>query len=308
MFIFNIPESFLDSIRTFQENTRRVAETFRRVFTENYKKIVYKLGPFFEAMREFAEVYRKYLDMHQRFSLLSIELGWPPHELLIPNYVIDIVNEYDTRGVDEARGKIRECYIELCSPEIIQGMVETWENKRWLQPRIPILRQAILAHNDGNYYAAVTTFLSQIEGIIADGFAHQGWLGAKQLKCLLEKALEDKSKLSFDVAILQFVLLHLYADFARGSAPKSDLSRHAILHGSDTSYGTLENSLKCILLIDYLQARVGFVTLQNAKSYHVVGCSVVTRHSSKPHAKLEPYNPRTGNKLACKICKPTQYE
>ena len=50
-----------------------------------------------------------------------------------------------------------------------------------------------------------------------------------------------------------------------GKALQPDLSRHAILHGGDTNYGTELNALKVIMLIDYVQA------LANASSAESVG-------------------------------------
>ncbi|MFP3489612.1 hypothetical protein R0K20_18625, partial [Staphylococcus sp. SIMBA_130] len=62
--------------------------------------------------------------------------------------------------------------------------------------------------------------------------------------------LNDTSAFSFDQQVEKYYVDTILAEFTRGEEIKSDLSRHAILHGADTDYGTKVNSIKTILVLD----------------------------------------------------------
>lgn len=98
---------------------------------------------------------------------------------------------------------------------------------------------------------------------------------------------------------------YIVADFKHGIAPNSYLSRHAILHGGDTSYGTIENSLKCILLFDYIQDKFRLVSVGSGNAYHIISCPVVQRNR-KSEWNLFNYHweAEEQNKKPCELCKP----
>jgi len=75
------------------------------------------------------------------------------------------------------------------------------------------------------------------------------------------KLLSKTEIYSYDQAIKTFLFNVILVGFEHGTIPKSFLSRHAILHGADTTYGTVTNSLKSILLFDYLQGK--FLNLES---------------------------------------------
>jgi len=120
-----------------------------------------------------------------------------------------------------------------------------------------------------------------------------------------KKLLNDTDNYSFDEAIQKYYLDIILAGFEHGTVPKSFLSRHAILHGGDTNYGNITNSLKSILLFDYLQDKFRLLSIGNGNCYHLIGCSVVQRNRQLDWVL---YNNRTeaemDGKRSCKLCHP----
>ena len=117
--------------------------------------------------------------------------------------------------------------------------------------RSEILREAFHAHRQGHYHLSVLAFLTQV-----DGFFHDLW----------EKSLfigGDRSNVESRVGEMQnelareMVRVLLDSDWplimARGMRPAdfTGLNRHQVLHGEVTDYGTEENSLKAISLLNY---------------------------------------------------------
>jgi len=212
-------------------------------------------------------------------------------------------------GLKRAKIEVENFLISKYDDEKIDEILIKWKKKQWLGKRISILEQAIWAHKEHRFNLSVPAILFQIEGIIAEGYGHYGKMYGRQLERYACKLLSDTSISSFDEAIQHFFLNFILIDFEHGSPAQSSLSRHAILHGGDANYGTIENSLKCILLLDYILDKCGVISLVDDKTYHLIGCDVVNRRKihnqeSKIVVYKDPSSAESAGKKPCKKCKP----
>lgn len=192
-------------------------------------------------------------EISQRFAVIMLKLDWPPTVHLIPGEVLEIVKLYDEYGLDLIKDKVEEYLIKRFSKDDLNAKLDYWSSKKWLKKRMPILKQAVESHLNGNYYVSVPALLPQIEGIIIDGFGCFGYVKSEKYKSLIENLLASEGKNAFDKQMNKFFLNFVLSKFVHGTDPSSFLSRHAILHGGDTKYGTAANSLKSILVFDYIQ-------------------------------------------------------
>jgi hypothetical protein len=96
------------------------------------------------------------------------------------------------------------------------------------------------------------------------------------VKSYISELLTDDSEFSFDAAVQLFYFEVVLANFEHGEQIPF-LSRHAILHGADVGYGTKSNSLRTILLFDYVQSNLGVVAIGKGGCYHLPFCSSVRR-------------------------------
>jgi len=103
-----------------------------------------------------------------RFATIMVELGWPPSEELYVTDVKEVVAAYDEKGAEAISGWVDELVVERFRAEELNEMTENWSQKKWLANRIPILKQAVNAHVNENYFVSVPALLPQIEGIIAE--------------------------------------------------------------------------------------------------------------------------------------------
>ena len=128
------------------------------------------------------------------------------------------------------------------------------EAKRAFPNRSEILRDAFQAHRQGLYNLSVTVFLTQ-----ADGFCYDRWLRSLFLR-------EDRKDIGERIEQMPDGLIRAMAQalvydgwplaMTRGKrqqqpAGSSHLNRHRVLHGEVIDYGTEENSLKAISLLNY---------------------------------------------------------
>jgi hypothetical protein len=246
---------------------RRMGEVFQEA-AENMAAIHEQLNQATQPMIKFAEamqVQMKALDLEwiaegiratsddvEKFKMIMVEMGYPPHEDLEILQIRKIVNYYLQHGMQKAKEIVEQLLIQIFNKETLEEILNSWTSLEWLQTRLPILTEGIEAHNNKKWYTSIPTLLPQIEGIIAEKFKHTGWLKQDKLKYYVELLLNKKETFSFDDSMQLFYFNVVLDSFQHGQILESPLSRHAILHGADTNYGTELNSLRCILLLDYL--------------------------------------------------------
>ena len=289
-----------------------LAELSRKL-AESMAQVKSRLEPFLadlqDSMRRLQEPMRQAGLALDRLPAIMVELGWPPiMELDMPS-AIRIVRRYDVEGAEAIREDVGITLLRLYGNGQLRRLLLSWENQRLLSRRIPILKQAVEAHMAGQYWVSVPALLPQIEGIIPERYGHKK--GSKcrstHLKEHLEKLLATQRPTFLDGWMRSFYTEVLLAKFIYGGPTSSSLSRHAILHGYDTTYGTAENSLKAILTFDFLQRELyRLVGLPKGRCYHVVGCPVVDIE----RVDLEYYDhfllATEAGRKPCRVCKPSE--
>lgn len=237
---------------------------------------------------------------------IMAKLGWPPPMEVTIADSNQFVVQYDEGGLDAIRDSVEALILDIYDRAQLARMVEKWESRRFLASRMLILREAVDAHLDGKYRLSIPALIPQVEGIIAQCFAHKDRLQGKHLKKYAATLLPEAGHGSFtgacDAAAKEFLVELLWEQFHLGDDIPL-LSRHAILHGADTTYGTVANSLRVILLLDYLISQFRLVSIETGRSYHVVGCSAV-RGKPNPLFYDNPAAARATGKVPCKRCQP----
>lgn len=114
--------------------------------------------------------------------------------------------------------------------------------------RAKLIGSAFSAHRSGNYDASIPLLFAQVDGI-TDDIADSN-LFRKGLNGYVSKAdLKD-----FGRAYLDPLLQQIPVNFTqrRRGEDFAQLNRHAVMHGEALDYGTEENGLKAISLLNYV--------------------------------------------------------
>lgn len=236
---------------------------------------------------------------YDRATGVLVELGWPPHGDLDTSDLASIVRIYDSEGPQRAASIVDQYMVQRYGEKELHSILERWRQRRWLQSRIPVLEQIIQGHKQALYYLSVPACFAQIEGVIVEGFGHKGRMTTKDYEQYLDKLLD--TPLSGDQAMQKFISKVVLAHFAWGSQLSSQFSRHAILHGSDTRYGTAQNSLRSILLFDYIQGKFGYVSVGKGQSYHDPSCPIIRGKARRAIFEWETEAVRAGMR-PCSRC------
>ena len=233
---------FIDRIAELQEALAEALApgTELRAFIESLPAVAARLE---EAMRE----------LPTQAQAAFKEARFPPCNQFSLGDVNDIAETYTANGSAAAtaliEAKAREAFYDEAQRT---RMLDEWAANPKLTNRMPILRTSVAASVDGQFDIAIPALLAQLEGVIVDVFSHTGDMGGSKYREFF-KLLSAKDAF-LGVQLYDFVSSTVIVSFKHGKALQSDLSRHAILHGGDTNYGTELNALKVIMLIDYVQA------------------------------------------------------
>lgn len=249
-------------------------------------------GEVLEALREF-----------DRGSSLLVELGWPPHGSMPLLVLRTVTRVYDKEGAARARETLNAMMLNYYGTDQVRRILIGWKQRQWLSARIPALEQAVGAHLGGLYYTSIPVVLAQTEGMLADAFGHNTRLSGRDLKKYVGRLCRRPN--GFDVAARRFALEVVLAAFEFGGPIPSSLSRHAIMHGADTEYGTQTNSLKAILLFDYLQSRIGVVSVGRGQAYHRLTCPLAKHRGKERMVYMTALEAEADGKRPCGRCRPT---
>jgi len=188
-----------------------------------------------------SEMLKRIHEQNTQLQRLLIKLGWPPPWHL-PAITLDRITEANTSG-NLSDEDVSTILIELYDQQLLDSLLSTWKQFAHLNKRHKILEEGIRNHVEGRFYSAVCLFLPQIEGVIGEELGRQ-------------PNPQNDAAAIFSDSTLSKAARNFYVRMAREAfswkrtAPVADFSRHAILHGHDTSFGTPSHSLRAILLFD----------------------------------------------------------
>lgn len=291
---------------------KRSLEPLRR----QQKRLDRALGAITATAQKAGRVWREFLELQERFPLVMMELGWPPPADVPAPLAARVVAGFDDLGADPTRAE-KDAYAETvgswvldCHDEdLIKSKLADWRSKRLLTKRMHILEAAVGAHCRGEYLLSIPPLLAQAEGIIADGFSHQGQMDGKALKKYVQRLFDSGVKSQIVAAVNKAVVVFwqgiLYTRFEHGQPIASPLSRHAVLHGGDVDYGTADGSLKAILLIDLFQSSFTFTVVDGSAVYHAGDCAALSRAKGTIRFLKQEQEAIDEGRRPCRKCLPT---
>lgn len=182
-------------------------------------------------------------DILVRYTELLIELELPPlHE--IEFYEIkEIVSKND---LNETRTMLVNHMVRVYDEHRIESMLVEWKSLSVASKRIHIFEEVVWAHQNKKYNISIPALIAQFEGLVCDIFEEKRFQ-ENVLKQHLEHIFqtEDMYKIA---NISKTFWIKVLLDNTDGK--DRFLSRHAILHGQDVTYGNYEKSLILIIAMD----------------------------------------------------------
>lgn len=220
---------------------------------------------------------------HQNFIIQVEKAGWP----------LFMVNDEELERqilfhLDDDKEDLTQLISELYDSDYWEKRLEKWTNNPTInKARIPVLREAIQAHNAGMYYSAVTICVCQICGLIEDINKEINLLGLslnkdqhqitrnlfrveedtynkikrKEKGYLMQSFVYCKGGLIIWRHFITYLNNNILSSSKDESLWKEQPLRNKICHGEQLNYGTLEHSLKVLICIDCLMRYANNVML-----------------------------------------------
>jgi len=185
---------------------------------------------------------------NDRLVTMLTRLAWPLPGHLGAKWLDDVADSYLAGVITEE--DVAEAFLDKYRKHGLKDLRRDWKKDLLIVPRLPILLDALSAHEEGQYTLSVPVLFAQLEGIVAAAKEHKGRFAIKHLKNYLEPIRTQGTR--FQRITAEFVVTTLWCEFHHG-ATVPPLSRHAILHGADVLYGTASNSLRAILYFDNIR-------------------------------------------------------
>jgi hypothetical protein len=295
-------------IRDFQKVSNRIATqltSFQPIVHKALKRAAINTHRILSALDDidFQAIYER--DLKYGMWLLD-EAGWPP---LMHAPVGFALRLQKNTGQDLTKDQVRQidrAIVRYHSSDLLRNSVlRNWERKPFLKKRIRILGKVIRAHIAGDYELSIPALIPQVEGLIAEYFGHRSRLNQRQLKNYIQRALKDSDRRWGDASgeiYALFLINRMLSDFDWGEKPRTEESRHAILHGNDTNYATAKNSLKMILVLDFLIMRIRAVKCCRSKIFHFHDCAALRRVGPEDRVFLSFYEVKDQKLRPCKLC------
>lgn len=189
----------------------------------------------------------------RKTSMILIEHDmFPPHDLNF-NHIAEIEEFLDRNDSASLKSFIEHSMLKWYDHSRIESYLTKWIQIEFLQDRHEILREVIELHCLNKYHASIPTLLPQIEGVLAK-LTNMTYSRQQVVKDKFESITDPDSEFK-DAIVVFFVEKVMMGRLEHGKPVDFPLSRNAILHGIDTGYGYELNSIRCILLFDYLVHR-----------------------------------------------------
>lgn len=157
--------------------------------------------------------------------------------------VTEIVSKND---LNETRTMQVNHMVRVYDEHRIESMLVEWKSLSVASKRIHIFEEVVWAHQNKKYNISIPALIAQFEGLVCDIFEEKRFQ-ENVLKQHLEHIFqtEDMYKIA---NISKTFWIKVLLDNTDGK--DRFLSRHAILHGQDVTYGNYEKSLILIIAMD----------------------------------------------------------
>lgn len=183
-----------------------------------------------------------------RLEKMLAELRWPLPGNLGAAWMDHVADSYFA-GILTAED-VADVILDKYQKHGLQDTRQEWEQDALIAPRLPILLDALSAHEKALYTCSIPVLLAQLEGLIAEAKHHKGIFTGRLLEQYMNPMMEKGSR--FKRAAARMAVKTLWSNFYHGDT-LPPFSRHAILHGADVRYGTAANSLRAILYFDNIR-------------------------------------------------------
>lgn len=249
---FTIPEFDISKAikahctQIIEQSNKQIKEVIGQAFYDAIEQPIKQITA--SLRKTFAEVSEK----ERNVQYHCIRTGWYVSYLNAAiSGIIELADMIDNEQFEQVEIEIQD-FAKTQIDKTLHQVESNWPH------RLEILRDAFQAHRQGLYTLSIPVLLAQADGISKEIFGVQLYKkesGAPKTK----KVVEQYATQYYDWLIEPLRVVSSVAVNTKDRDKKREedslygpLNRHGVLHGIDIDYATEANSLRAIMLINYL--------------------------------------------------------
>lgn len=214
-----------------------------------FKKVIEK---YFDKLNENIEnAFQKLSDANVNYSAF-LDYDIPPHHFMMYADIHYILSARENDNSLEKTEEVNSYFEKVFDERIKNRIINNWKNNSLLTIRLELLMQAIECYENELYGPAVSTFATQIEGVmkqkIDKPFEN---IGTKKLKHIINKLFSKKGIGSTDLTTSKY-----FEDKFIKSNRDLPSNRHAIAHGNIANYTKKIDAVRMIMIFDSVVSRL----------------------------------------------------
>lgn len=246
-------QTMLQPVEMLQKTYEKAMEPVREFVKLLNEQIPHYAGIMNEVFVRLKERDEEEAEMLQEINKELIPHGWVFSPSLPAFSIGEIYKQLKNKDAQEVIETITEYFSNQVCGEIVNSIC----SKSGFSTRSHIIKDAFQAHREGKYTLSVPVFLAQAGGAFIDHFENELY-SAKKKRYLNKNNSSFKSTNIMVESFENFIRDVLAKSYdIRRKIPEEVFARHPILHGRSTDYGTKENSIRAILLLDYVKFIIG---------------------------------------------------
>jgi hypothetical protein len=265
-----------------------------------------------EQLKAASAAMARQMELFAATAPLMLELGWPPIlEASFPQ-MNEILVIYREEGPEAAQAYVEALAGDCYDDTTIRRKLASWGSDPLLSRRLRFLRAGVEAHLRHDYACSVPTLLPQVEGLVVDLYQGVPELEVARIEVLVDTLLvaddegEDSALSRVDRLVREYYLQQVLRSIGRRDLVPDSLNRHCVLHGRDLAYDTKANSLRALILFDYLTTSLVIVSSPSGGVYHRAGCpaALVSRALI---VLADPLAASASGRRPCQRCRPPSW-
>lgn len=239
--VFETIQQRTSGLQSLLRDMNEVSATFDKTFSalqEPWRRMMESIGAFGKALETYPDNMREGLvSMSRSGWYLDLEMGMS--EPLRFKRAMD-----DGRAADAEASMVE--HFEARTAGIRSELVQTYPH------RGEIFDAAFDAHISGQYLVSIPVLLAQVDGICFDVANAHFFMGKERPKVVAHAVQVASSQIARAfLAPLESEMTIALSEKARPQG-FTGLNRHTVLHGESVDYGTKENGLRAISLLNYM--------------------------------------------------------
>ncbi len=244
--IYKSIESLDSQLSDMSSNLNKIAKDL--IAQYNFDDITNQFKKHFSELPNLVEQFKKSADFIKDGIKVMAEHGWYFDMELPISSPLEISKILNSKNKEEVNTALI-AYFRENQERILTNTLQVFPNRK------AIISKAFQAHNNEDYELSIPVLLTQIDGICVEVFSGEIFMNRNK-KPKTAGFVESLNTINTWRSAIFHVLLEpspiSWSEPIRRENEFYGLNRHMVLHGESLDYGTEENSLKVISLLNYV--------------------------------------------------------